>query len=111
MLRGRHRGLPVAIDRAVMLPVEFRDDDDGPNLDTDDEETAHPTQENGIATGELHTEKNTRFQDPSPHRGVSFRSVSVGSRVPYRRRPTFATDDGAAGGELEVHEERPIEDV
>ncbi|PIL33508.1 transporter [Ganoderma sinense ZZ0214-1] len=26
MLRGRHRGLPVAIDRAVMLPFEFRDD-------------------------------------------------------------------------------------
>lgn len=25
MLRGRHRGLPVAIDRAVMLPHEFRD--------------------------------------------------------------------------------------
>lgn len=24
MLRGRHRGLPVAIDRAVMLPREFR---------------------------------------------------------------------------------------
>jgi hypothetical protein len=24
MLRGRHRGLPVAIDRAVMLPAEFR---------------------------------------------------------------------------------------
>lgn len=24
MLRGRHRGLPVAIDRAVMLPFEFR---------------------------------------------------------------------------------------
>lgn len=23
MLRGRHRGLPVAIDRAVMLPAEF----------------------------------------------------------------------------------------
>ncbi len=23
MLRGRHRGLPVAIDRAVMLPSEF----------------------------------------------------------------------------------------
>ncbi|TFY80691.1 hypothetical protein EWM64_g3316 [Hericium alpestre] len=26
MLRGRHRGLPVAIDRAVMLPFEFRRD-------------------------------------------------------------------------------------
>jgi len=25
MLRGRHRGLPVAIDRAVLLPFEFRD--------------------------------------------------------------------------------------
>ena len=24
MLRGRHRGLPVAIDRAVMLPFEFQ---------------------------------------------------------------------------------------
>ena len=23
MIRGRHRGLPVAIDRAVMLPAEF----------------------------------------------------------------------------------------
>jgi Trk-type K+ transport system membrane component len=24
MLRGRHRSLPVAIDRAVLLPFEFR---------------------------------------------------------------------------------------
>lgn len=24
MIRGRHRGLPVAIDRAVMLPREFQ---------------------------------------------------------------------------------------
>jgi len=30
MLRGRHRGLPVAIDRAVVLPAEFgkKDQDD-----------------------------------------------------------------------------------
>lgn len=27
MIRGRHRGLPVAIDRAVMLPKEFRKPD------------------------------------------------------------------------------------
>ena len=26
MLRGRHRGLPVAIDRAVMLPFEYKRD-------------------------------------------------------------------------------------
>lgn len=25
MLRGRHRGLPVAIDRAIMFPTEFMD--------------------------------------------------------------------------------------
>ncbi len=34
MLRGRHRGLPVAIDRAVLLPAEYgkeigRHEDDG----------------------------------------------------------------------------------
>ncbi|KAF9560954.1 hypothetical protein CPC08DRAFT_750168 [Agrocybe pediades] len=28
MLRGRHRGLPVAIDRAVMLPSEFKKDEE-----------------------------------------------------------------------------------
>ncbi|KAL0072467.1 hypothetical protein AAF712_000230 [Marasmius tenuissimus] len=34
MLRGRHRGLPVAIDRAVMLPQEFHKNDDNANDDT-----------------------------------------------------------------------------
>jgi Cation transport protein len=29
MLRGRHRGLPVAIDRAVVLPFEYRRDSGG----------------------------------------------------------------------------------
>lgn len=24
MLRGRHRGLPVAMDRAVLFPTEFK---------------------------------------------------------------------------------------
>ncbi|KAF9243244.1 cation transport protein-domain-containing protein [Melanogaster broomeanus] len=31
MIRGRHRGLPVAIDRAVMLPFEFNKAGDDPN--------------------------------------------------------------------------------
>ncbi|KAI5119163.1 hypothetical protein M0805_008646 [Coniferiporia weirii] len=44
MLRGRHRGLPVAIDRAVMLPFEFkkagitRETDDGADLSDGNEE-------------------------------------------------------------------------
>ncbi|KAJ2922682.1 hypothetical protein H1R20_g14420, partial [Candolleomyces eurysporus] len=29
MIRGRHRGLPVAIDRAVMFPREYQDSDSG----------------------------------------------------------------------------------
>ncbi|KAL0948734.1 hypothetical protein HGRIS_008868 [Hohenbuehelia grisea] len=33
MIRGRHRGLPVAIDRAVMIPKEFDDSDDEENDD------------------------------------------------------------------------------
>ncbi|KAI6007608.1 cation transport protein-domain-containing protein [Pisolithus orientalis] len=40
MLRGRHRGLPVAIDRAVMLPSEFRKPEEDPDLQhTTDERT------------------------------------------------------------------------
>lgn len=35
MIRGRHRGLPVAIDRAVMFPMEFASGDGG---EDDDEE-------------------------------------------------------------------------
>ncbi|KAI6029310.1 cation transport protein-domain-containing protein [Pisolithus microcarpus] len=31
MLRGRHRGLPVAIDRAVMLPSEFKNAEENPD--------------------------------------------------------------------------------
>ncbi|KZP01526.1 TrkH-domain-containing protein [Calocera viscosa TUFC12733] len=30
MLRGRHRGLPVAIDRSLVLPYEFKNHDDHP---------------------------------------------------------------------------------
>lgn len=31
MIRGRHRGLPVAIDRAVVLPYEFEKMQDNPD--------------------------------------------------------------------------------
>lgn len=40
MIRGRHRGLPVAIDRAVMLPHEFSKKDKG-----DTEEPVHQDDE------------------------------------------------------------------
>lgn len=41
MLRGRHRGLPVAIDRAVILPFEFRGAQDE-SFRNDDDETPPP---------------------------------------------------------------------
>ena len=31
MIRGRHRGLPVAIDRAIVLPYEFERAQDNPD--------------------------------------------------------------------------------
>lgn len=31
MIRGRHRGLPVAIDRAIVLPYEFERAEDNPD--------------------------------------------------------------------------------
>lgn len=31
MIRGRHRGLPVAIDRAIVLPYEFERAEDDPD--------------------------------------------------------------------------------
>jgi hypothetical protein len=34
MLRGRHRGLPVAIDRAILLPSEFTQAKDEPAVHT-----------------------------------------------------------------------------
>ncbi|KAF8346023.1 cation transport protein-domain-containing protein [Amanita rubescens] len=37
MLRGRHRGLPVAIDRAVLLPSEYEEYDDSDNEGSDND--------------------------------------------------------------------------
>ncbi|KDQ50869.1 hypothetical protein JAAARDRAFT_141256 [Jaapia argillacea MUCL 33604] len=51
MLRGRHRGLPVAIDRAVMLPVEFDKPDDEDAVDEADleEDQNRSSRENNYA--------------------------------------------------------------
>ncbi|KAH8087810.1 cation transport protein-domain-containing protein [Cristinia sonorae] len=99
MLRGRHRGLPVAIDRAIMLPVEYEESPEL-TLETGGNLPMKSTLDingngNGVGVGEK--EKTTRFEDPSPHggRGVSFRSASVGSRAARRRTVTVADDSVA----------------
>ena len=55
MLRGRHRGLPVAIDRAILLPSEF--------IKTKDESAAHAPHDD-----RTHSESPRPFpkQDVSP---------------------------------------------
>ncbi|CAL1711435.1 unnamed protein product [Somion occarium] len=59
MLRGRHRGLPVAIDRAIMLPFEFQETADEPVLPDETEENGEPLQ-NGeaIPNGDMAREKS-----------------------------------------------------
>ncbi|KAF7351098.1 Potassium transport protein [Mycena sanguinolenta] len=47
MIRGRHRGLPVAIDRAVMLPMEF-----APPSDSDAQKPTAVEEDNAISNGQ-----------------------------------------------------------
>ena len=73
MLRGRHRGLPVAIDRADMLPFEFRGDsldtfEDGYGDDITDENLTSQSSDN---TSQHHRDNlegndgNAQATDPS----------------------------------------------
>lgn len=50
MIRGRHRGLPVAIDRAVMFPNEYSYGDGGEEEEDDDDEDHNGA--SGAAVGE-----------------------------------------------------------
>jgi hypothetical protein len=56
MLRGRHRGLPVAIDRAIMLPSEFEKTNDEPPVPL----VGHDVRQSSPHSGSLHT------RDPLP---------------------------------------------
>jgi len=53
MIRGRHRGLPIAIDRAIVLPQEFnkRAGELGPELPPPDDP------ERGLYTSQGQTQK------------------------------------------------------
>ncbi|KAF5317199.1 hypothetical protein D9611_004011 [Ephemerocybe angulata] len=56
MIRGRHRGLPVAIDRAVMFPSEYQDPD---KKDADDD--------SAITQPDLHEERGHTTSLPFHH--------------------------------------------
>lgn len=72
MLRGRHRGLPVAIDRAVMLPFEFRDQ-------AEEDITEEAGIERQMSTTEL-AQNGEIYHEKGPQERRSWRSGSSDSR-------------------------------
>ncbi|KAK7057587.1 potassium transport protein [Favolaschia claudopus] len=75
MLRGRHRGLPVAIDRAVMLPFEFsasRDIDAEEQPGTEERDAGASVNGFGGQEGAPRMRRNPRRQNNSSE-GLSFR--------------------------------------
>ncbi|KAL4064271.1 cation transport protein-domain-containing protein [Scleroderma yunnanense] len=70
MIRGRHRGLPVAIDRAIMLPFEFKversPDAQVENPPSEDEMRSRPPLPNGL--GEVHHAQGNKSEDEGEKR-------------------------------------------
>ena len=75
MLRGRHRGLPVAIDRAVMLPSEFQSNQDTPNNEIQSEEGNGNVEEHELQ------EVGPRDIDPLPGSGGGEEKAGGGEQV------------------------------
>lgn len=97
MLRGRHRGLPVAIDRAVMLPAEFKQD----RNDTQEETSHHMSDGHPFAHSETVNSRNSRYtadirQRPRRH------SKRTNEDDVYANRE--ANGDGAKQGNTAVDE-------
>lgn len=62
MLRGRHRGLPIALDRAILLPHEFQlrsqqtQQQQNPDNSVDSEKQESPDSDRkSFHTGDMHT--------------------------------------------------------
>lgn len=94
MLRGRHRGLPVAIDRAVVLPFEFRrpaeDDDD----DVNPEHTL--SRRRGSVNDGAYVPNGRVFNETGQSEKLqrhSWRSSSADSGSPQLRERTSTTHD------------------
>ncbi|KAG2038690.1 cation transport protein-domain-containing protein [Suillus americanus] len=67
MLRGRHRGLPVAIDRAIMFPSEFKNTNDEPPVPvTHDDRQSSPHSEFLHTRDPLPKEDGLAFSNEGP---------------------------------------------
>lgn len=90
MLRGRHRGLPVALDRAVMLPHEFQEHPD---------QMQPPRTNTAVVVEDEKNEREKTRAEKSPKSHNADRQKSVAStddehvrekttHIPITRRPT-----------------------
>lgn len=99
MLRGRHRGLPVAIDRAVMLPAEYRRQAETSTYDDQGSSFARPAS-NHFTQGreatplrESSAEKRIPEEDTEMHRRrVARRNSSREQSLENGRRMSYQLD-------------------
>ena len=92
MLRGRHRGLPVAIDRAVILPFEFRDAASEENNEKQQEANGFGSQDTTYANG---TFDRTYTTERSPSEKLQRRSW----RTRSMRSMRSASNQSVASGQ------------
>jgi len=83
MIRGRHRGLPVALDRAVMLPHEFRRSED-----PESDENRDAVQPQGVWVEDIQ-EIEGRQSSKVPEEHGSSAGMDIGIRA---RTLSFAMD-------------------
>lgn len=84
MLRGRHRGLPVAIDRAVMLPSEFRKPEEDPD-------PQHTTDERTRASRLYNRPGGSIADIPGNWEGVGSENDELRPRAESRRNSTTSS--------------------
>ncbi|KAI6163432.1 cation transport protein-domain-containing protein [Pisolithus thermaeus] len=83
MLRGRHRGLPVAIDRAVMLPTEFNH--------AEESSDPQPTMDEKRSSHHSSTQASRSFNRPGETADIGENKEDVNDEI--RQQRTEATSE------------------
>ncbi|KAJ9092436.1 hypothetical protein QFC21_006818 [Naganishia friedmannii] len=96
MIRGRHRGLPVAIDRAVMLPKDLKQVEEKQFEDETDRLTRRATRRSSLVASSTHpgSPRPLPFDPPTQPTLTHIRSRSNATDiVPPSKRSESAVDD------------------
>lgn len=107
MIRGRHRGLPVAIDRAVMLPKDFSvAEENAFNAEADRLSRARSRREGSLTA----TARGGSFSFPVSGNSTRRRGSTIGSPV-LSPQSNSAVSAGGFGGQMYFAEPDNIGDV